>query len=315
MVHSADPAFPGLRPVPLGGRIAVVAPGYGLDEASIETGAVALRELGFEVRIDPRCRLRHGKLAGADVDRAAALMEAFTDSHVDAIMALRGGYGCTRLLGRLDYARIAACAKPLIGFSDVTALLAACGPVLGANAIHGPSLESLARGLEPRDLLALQALLQGDVAAYRELLAAAAGCCRIIRGGRALAPLAGGNLSLLAGLCGTPWSVPNHGRLLFLEDWNEPLYRIDRLLTQLEMAGRLDGIAGLVLGECRNITRIGEDLPGTLEDCVLRHLPADVPVVTGFPAGHGNGRFPLPLGMRFWLDEQGLGLHDAGTTG
>lgn len=298
----------GLQPLAPGARIAVVAPGYHLEPELLEQGVAALQRLGFEVRVDPRCRACHGRLAGDDGARAAALMDAFTDPAVDAILTLRGGYGCTRLLERLDYRLIAAHPKPLIGYSDVTALLLALQPLIGPNAIHGPCLESLGRGLNALDTCALLALLAADAEGYDAALAEASDRCRLLREGEAVGPLIGGNLTLLASLIGTPQDFAGFGRLLFLEDWKESQYRIDRMMTQLRASGRLHGIAGLVLGAFTHIGRIGEDLPEELEESIIRQLPGAVPVLAGLPAGHDGERLPLPLGVRFRLDRHGLRL-------
>lgn len=297
-----------LRPLTSGARVRVVAPGYHLDPALIEQGVAAVRDFGFEVEVDPRCHRRHGKLAGDDACRAAALLEAFADPGVDAILTLRGGYGCTRVLEQLDYALIAAHPKPLIGYSDVTALLLALQPLIGVNAIHGPCLESFARGLDERDGRALRAVLAADPATYDAALRVATAGCRWLREGEAGGPLTGGNLSLLASLIGTDRDYVTANHLLFLEDWQEPQYRIDRMLTQLRAAGRLSGIAGLVIGSFSRIARIGEDLPLDLEQGILRRVPESIPVLGGFPAGHDGRQLPLPLGLSLRLDQRGLRL-------
>ena len=284
-------------------HIRVVAPAYRLEAELIDRGVAAVRELGLTVSVDPRCYASYGKLAGDDACRAAALMAAFTDPQVDAILTVRGGYGCTRLLSHLDYAQIAAHPKPLIGYSDVTALLLALQPVIGSQAIHGPCLESFARGLDERDTAGLLALLAGDHSTYQRLLQQVLADCRCLRPGAASGPLVGGNLSLLASLIGTPQDYTTEGCWLFMEDWQEPHYRIDRLLTQLQASGRLSGIAGLLMGSFSRISRLGEDLPLSLEQGVLALLPESIPVFADVPLGHAGRQWPLPMGMSLCVDE------------
>ncbi len=287
-------------------HIRVVAPAYRLDAHLIDSGVNALQSLGFTVSVDPRCYDTYGKLAGDDASRAAALMAAFTDPQVDIIVTLRGGYGCTRLLPHLDYHSIAAHPKPLIGYSDVTALLLALHPLLGRHAIHGPCLESFARGVHEQDIGALLALLAGDNHTYNGLLNSVAAGWRRLRDGVARGPLIGGNLSLLASLIGTPQDYCTDGCWLFVEDWQEPHYRIDRLITQLSASGRLSVIAGLIIGDFERISRLGEDLPLSLEQGLLAHLPDSIPVIANFPLGHAGRQWPLPLGGVLCLDAQRL---------
>ncbi len=289
-----------------GQHVRVVAPAYRLDSALIDQGVAAVQALGFTVSVDPRCYESYGKLAGDDACRAAALMAAFADPQVDVILTLRGGYGCTRLLPYLDYAGIAAHPKPLIGYSDVTALLLALQPLIGRQAIHGPCLESFARGLHAQDTAALLALLAGDNNTYNTLLNRVVADCRRVRNGTASGPLIGGNLSLLASLIGTAQDYTTAGCWLFLEDWQEPHYRIDRLITQLQASGRLSAIAGLIIGDFQRISRIGEDLPLSLEQGLLAQLPDSIPVLADFPLGHAGRQWPLPLGVPLYLDAQGV---------
>jgi muramoyltetrapeptide carboxypeptidase len=244
---------------------------------------------------------RHLYLAGSDAERAAEFQRLYCDPTVKALFATRGGYGAARMLPHLDAARIAAAPpKAVVGMSDVVALFAWLRAAAGLATVHGPCLAapSLHRSAHREENLAH---LRGHLfePARTERLP-----CRLLHAGRGgapvRAPLVGGNLAVLASLLGTPWALETDGCLLFLEDVNEPPYRIDRLLTQLRQAGRLDGVAGVVFGHLQNCDG---DPPGLLAD-VLRDLfhAAPYPVVTGLEAGHGDRNRTLPLGGAAELD-------------
>lgn len=297
-----------LAPLRPGTRIRLVEPAYALDPAPAAAAVALLRDAGLPVEDPapppPRC----GRLGADDAARAAMLNRAFADPAVGAVLVGQGGYGCTRLLGRLDRAAIAANPKPLIGFSDVTALLVALLPQLGPNAVHGPTARTLVQDADSDSRAALLAVLRGDRPAYQGALARAAARVTVIRAGAAAGPLIGGNLSLLTALAGTPDAPATRGRILFIEDWNEPHYRFDRMLTQLQQAGLLDGIAGLVLGELVGVTRVGEDIAETLEQRLLALAPPAIPILGNFPCGHGAANLPLLLGARYAIDGAALAL-------
>jgi muramoyltetrapeptide carboxypeptidase len=297
-----------LAPLRPGTRIRLVEPAYALDPAQAAAAVALLREAGLPVEDPvpppPRC----GRLGADDATRAAQLHTAFADPAVGALLVGQGGYGCTRLLGRLDRAFIAAHPKPLLGFSDVTALLVALLPQLGPNAVHGPTARTLLQDADGDSRATFFAVLRGDRPAYQAALARAAARVTVVRAGSAAGPLVGGNLSLLTALAGTPDAPATRGRILFIEDWNEPHYRMDRMLTQLQQAGLFDGIAGLVLGELVGVTRVGEDIGESLEERLLALAPPGIPILANFPCGHGAANLALLLGARYRLDGATLQL-------
>ncbi len=303
-----------LRP---GDTIAIVAPAGPLERERIELAARRLRELGFVVRLPADICRRRGYLAGDDHTRAAELMAAFADPQVRAIFPGTGGYGTTRILDLLDYGLIRRNPKVLIGFSDITALHVAIHQRTGLVTFHSPvpmwglgsreNLDPLAaryfwralRGPGPDEPAA-------DGAGYS--LQAPPGSFRTIAGGVARGRLTGGNLSLLAALMGTPYEIQTDGAVLFLEDVGEEPYRIDRYLSQLRLAGKLDHLAAVVLGR---FSRCKPDEPErslTLEQ-VFDDYFADlgVPVLAGFPVGHVRQNVTLPYGVLVEVDA------DAGT--
>ncbi len=270
-----------------------------LSEARASLGAL---DLVVETKGEPTAKLRY--LAGPDETRAEALHEAFADPDVRAIFALRGGYGTTRLLPLLDLDLIRANPTIFVGSSDVTALLTALVQQAGLVAFHGPSAtEPFYRESDPEVLKRFWSLLSvpeplGEVRPSG---------LRVLRGGRARGRLMGGCLSLLAATAGTPWQLNARGAVLFLEDVDEAAYRIDRMLTQLSQAGALEGVVAVVVGEMVRCP-VPQGESWSLDDVILDRLGhLDVPILAGFPAGHGRNEVVLPLGVEVEVDaEAGL---------
>lgn len=287
---------PALRP---GDRVAVTAPsGPVLRPDRLEAGVAVLAGWGLEPVLAPHVRAVRGHLAGRDADRAADLDAAFADPAVRGIFAVRGGYGLTRLLDRLDWAALARDPKLLVGFSDVTALLLAAWSRLRLVTVHGPFAGRLHT-------------LQRDAADHLHRLmfdgwageVPGASATVTVTGGRAEGRLVGGNLTLLTSLLATPDQPDLDGSILFLEDVHEAPYRLDRMLVQLRRAGLLERVAGIVVGELVGC----EPPPGrpsaTAEDVVQAELAGlGVPVVRGFPVGHVDHQLALPVGGRALLD-------------
>ena len=283
--------------LPPGALIGVVAPAGPTQPESLAAVPALYARFGYRVRIFPGCTLRTGYLAGGDDARLADIHAALADREVAAIHCLRGGYGALRLLDRIDTALLRAHPKLLIGYSDITALHALWA-LHGLPTLHAPMAASdLIHPGHEADAQALFALLQGGLRAGTVLAPALLPPPHVRVPGRARGRLIGGNLSLVAALLGTRWAWPAEGAVLFLEDVSEELYRVDRLLTQLRLAGVLDAVAGLVLGSFTE-----SESP----DALLREflLPLGKPVLGGWPSGHGTPNLPLPLGVRVDLDAQ-----------
>ncbi|GLW23298.1 MULTISPECIES: S66 peptidase family protein [Microbispora] len=273
-----------LRP---GDTVALVAPAGPVDPVRLERGGAVLEELGLRVVHGASVRAREGYLAGPDAARAADLQEAWCDPEVAAVICARGGYGTTRLLGLLDWDAMAAAGpKILLGSSDITALHRAFADRLGLATLFGPmpacATISDPGGPEPVTFAHLrQALFEGGTPAPIT-------GDRVVVPGRAEGRLTGGNLALLAALCGTPYAMRGEGRIVLLEDVTEEPYRIDRMVTQLLQAGCLDGAAGIVLGSWVDC---GDPLPVLAE----RLAPLGVPVLAGLPVGHGSPQLSMWL--------------------
>ena len=280
-------AFPALRP---GDPVVAIAPASPFDRASFEAG-VAIIGQRYRVHYDPGVLMRHRYLAGSDERRLGELTSALGDTGARAVFCARGGYGMMRLLPALEGTAVAA--KPVIGFSDITAL----HHLLQRRrlvSIHGPVLTQLSR------------LDEGTHARLFELLesvgpAADLNGTETYVAGVAEGPLIGGNLSVLTRLLGTPFLAPLEGAILVLEDVGERPYRLDRMWTHLALAGVFRQIRGIVLGE---LVGCEEKDAGFSSADVLRELAAGIglPCAAGFPIGHGTQNQPLPLGVRVRLD-------------
>lgn len=289
-----SPALEKPRALRPGATIGIAAPAAAVDPEKLAAGEERWRKAGFAVLRRPDLLARHRYLAGDDARRAAELMELVADPRVEAIVCARGGYGTPRILDRLDAPAVRAARKPLVGFSDVTALLLWQRRAAGLVGFHGPMLD---RGGDLRDeeLDALVAALTGAGPAQPAWKGAAGG------GGRAEGRLTGGSLTMVAASLGTPWEIDTRGALLLLEDTGERPYRIDRLLSQLRSAGKLARVAGIGLGRFD-----GCDEPnGSVTAAeVLREAVEElgVPWVAGLPFGHGAPNLPWPMGARARLD-------------
>ena len=281
---------PALRP---GDRLAVLAPASPIDREVFDRGVMELRSLGFEPVFDERALAATGYVAGSAAQRAAAFQQAWDNPEMAGIVAVRGGYGSAQLLPLLDAAALRRTAKPVLGCSDLTALLAYLTTGCGVVGFHGPLLMTLARGRDGYDA----ASLLGCLAAPEPLGALRPPGVEAMRPGVARGVLLGGTLTLLVASLGTPFAfAPPEGYVLFLDDVGERPYRIDRMLTQLRQAGLLRAAAAIVLAEfpgCGDET--GRDARSVCAD-----LLADFrgPVLFGFPSGHTSGpTLTLPLGV------------------
>jgi muramoyltetrapeptide carboxypeptidase len=301
--------------------VRVVAPAGPFDPEGFERGLTVLRDvLGLRPRFRDDIGARDRYLAGSDARRAREWQEAVADPAAQAIFCVRGGYGAMRILPTIDPRPLLERPKLFMGFSDVTVLHAALNGA-GLATVHGPVVRQLGR-LPEEPLEHLRALLFGGAPRPSQdgVPAPGAGLAgsETVRPGRVRGPLLGGNVNLLAHLAGTRWFPPLDGAILFVEDVNEKPYQLDRLLTQLRLAGLLDRVAGVALGQFTDCDYDG--VPGI---DVVREAVRDlgVPAVAGLEAGHGDRNFALPLGPQATLVAPGPGdpgvprlLFDEGAT-
>jgi muramoyltetrapeptide carboxypeptidase len=302
---------PLVRPPKLvpGSRIALIAPAGPLLERDDLTRAETLcRALDYEPVLGKNAHNHYGYLAGTDDERLFDLNQALQDSTLSAVWCIRGGYGVTRLLERVDFEAIARRPKALIGFSDITALINAVSRAAGVVTFHGPvaraSMPAFTREHFERVLTRTEP--PGPLGRLPEpagVLVPQEHRIVTLRGGTAEGPLAGGNLTLLQCLIGTPWFPDLDGAILFIEDVNEHLYRIDRALAQLRTIGALQRLAGIVVGRFTALDRAGRDGALGFDQVLTSYFaPLNIPIAYGFPIGHIDAQWTLPLGVRARLD-------------
>lgn len=277
----------------LGDTIGLTAPaGPYRQEEDLQNGIAVLQEMGFRVKYSPAIHQRQGYLAGSDQGRAADLNQLWQDEEVKAILAVRGGYGSLRMLAGVELETVRQQPKALIGFSDITVLLTALYKKTGVITFHGPMLTTLASGdRESRN--AFREMLTGEHPA-----AVTPAGLKILHPGQARGVLLGGNLTSLVHLLATPYEAGWEGAIIFLEEVNESAYRIDRLLTHLHAAGRLAGVAGIILGDLA----LPEEETQLVWRRVVELTGGRIPVWGNFPAGHGPANRILPLGLPVSMD-------------
>ena len=287
--HSAVPALPA------GGVIALIAPA-GPAELDLNLATQWMHARGYQLRVYPGVWQRDGYLAGSDAERLRDLHDAFADDSVDAIFCLRGGYGCPRLLDGIDFELLRGHPKPFVGYSDITALHLAITRYAGFVTFHGPMLNAdlLGNKQAPTESSLLH-MLSGQQPPTLEhplaypLTTLASGCAS----GRLL----GGNLSMICAVMGTAFELDGEGIILFIEDVNEPLYRVDRLLTHMRLAGKLDRLRGVLVGDVAGVERTA------LERLLTQELGGlGIPVLAGWRSGHCDPNLTLPMGAQVRLD-------------
>ncbi len=276
-------------PLKKGDTIGVAAPSARFDDKRLNQGIDCLKDLGFQVHV-PRAIFGEKRyLAGEDTSRAAVVNELFADPEIKGIIAARGGFGAMRILDYLDWELIRENPKLVVGFSDATALLNAMIQHTQLAVVHGPNLVSLAKG-EPGTI----ASFYQAVTSFPTDILIARGLC--LTPGKARGKLVGGNMATISHLIGTPYQPDFKGGVLFLEDVGEPAYKIDRMLSQMKMAGLLEGIKGVITGSFDNCEN-HEYIPG-----ILSEIFDGIPLLMGLTSGHGNINLSLTMGLDVVLD-------------
>lgn len=294
-----------LRP---GDTLGLVSPaGATYELAPFEMAAANLRLLGFKVKESRHLRARHGHFAGTDEQRASAVNELFGDPGVHGILALTGGSGCTRIVNRLDYSLIRRNPKFFGGFSDLTALLNAIHSQTGLVTFHSPTAtsdwNSFSQECFRRIVCDGAQHVLANPPATSALPLAGNYLTRTIRPGKATGRLVGGNLAVLTSLAGSPYLPSLDGAILFLEEVNEYIYRVDRMLAQLRLVGAFDRLAGVVIGQftdCKpgdgfgtlTLDEVFEDYFGKL----------GIPVFSGCLFGHVREKLTVPIGVMAEMD-------------
>lgn len=281
-----------------GDTVGFLAPaGIVYDRSDFNRMERVMDELGLNVRFGDYVRVRHGYFSGTDHQRAMELNRFFIDASIDAIIAVRGGWGASRILPYLNFSSFRTHPKILCGFSDITTLHLAILKECGLVTFHGPNGASEWSDLTKRSFR--EVLMDGAKAKY-----ISNGRVRTISPGIAEGPLLGGNLTILTTSLGTSYQPDCTGAILFLEDVGEPVYKIDRMLTHLKLAGILDVINGFIFGNCDDCPRPRPD-HFTLEEIIRQHIePLEIPAMIGADISHGDVNFTIPMGLQARMDAE-----------
>lgn len=279
-----------------GNRVGVAALSGHVDPKRLEAGVEALRQLGFEPVVAENVRRRHGNFAGSDVERLSGFHDLVGDPSIRAVFFARGGHGVLRLLNRLDWSLLARHPRAYVGYSDLTPFLLEIVRRQGLVSFHGPMVAvDLAEGLEAGEVASLMGALEGRASPI-PVTGVGVLDTEVVE-----APLLGGCLSMLTATLGTEFHPRLAGSILFWEDVSEPLYRLDRMIHQLRLAGGLADVRAMLVGniEIADENPSGEDLSRWLEEIAGE---MELPMATRCPSGHCRPNLTLPLGSAARLD-------------
>ena len=284
-----------------GSRIGVVAPSSPIRDGKLEAGVSALEHLGFKVELAPHVYDRWGYLAGLDRGRAADLTEMFGRGDIDGIICARGGYGAARMVEMVDWRVVREHPKVFIGYSDITILHLAAERFASLPTFHGPMVTTFA---DPMQDACLQSFMsQITTAEPPGEVGDPDRQARTLVHGQAKGRLAGGCMTLLCSALGTPYQPDFRGRIVVLEDTDEALYRVDRMLTQLLASGVMRQASGFVIGTVSNLTPSPDASAISLDDLWRSLLaPLGKPAIVGYPIGNVDSPLTLPLGRMAELD-------------
>jgi len=300
-----DEAGPVLKPPYLkpGDCIGITSPAGFMTQPELEPAIQLIKSWGYTVRIGTTIGRRDNTFGGTDAERAADFQQMLDDRRIKAILCARGGYGSVRIVDRLKWEQFKLHPKWIIGFSDITVLHAHLNRQLQVASLHSKMCNSFpdnwaqADPVQAATILSIRNALRGDVMKYD------APANMKNRTGIATGELVGGNLKCLESIAGSRSAINTAGKLLFVEDTGEYLYSIDRMFWNLQRSGKLDKLAGLLIGGFRiKPDDPGEEFGRTLEDIVLdRVKPFKYPVCFDFPVGHQKNNFALKCGFRHRL--------------
>jgi len=311
---------PMLRPKHLkpGDRIALIAPASPVDEDKIDLTIESVKFLGLKPILFPSVMMVHGYLSGPDEVRAADVNNAFADPDIDGIFCVRGGYGVTRILDRINFDMISRNPKIFLGYSDITGLHVALNQLCDLITLHATMPSRGWNCLDPITFCSLTENL------FCPVPGGLAPCIEgepieTINSGRALGPVVGGNLSLLVAALGSPYEVDTKDKILFIEDVDEKNYRVDRGLTSLALAGKFDDCSGIILGTWADVGDPGLEPEKNLTlhqiyDEVVK--PSGKPTINNFRAGHIYPQIAIPMGALTELDATNgtVTFHEAATS-
>lgn len=304
------------KPLKLGDKVAIIAPSSATDLKKVIDGEKRIRAMGLEPVMFPTCYSRYGHLSAGDEERAKDVNDAFKDENIKGIICLRGGYGTPRILKMIDYDMIRKNPKVFVGFSDITGLHIAFNKIVRMVTYHGPMATSAFGNVNADNTVTYEPYtyesLKKNIFTNKYL-----GKFKNPEGekletlfnGKAEGEIIGGNLSLICSTLGSPYEIDVKGKILFIEDVGEPVYKIDRMLTSLSLAGKFNDCAGIILGTWSSCQREeksyenGYDLP--LSEVFENTLfPFNKPIISNFRAGHNFPQPTIPFGTHIKMDAE-----------
>lgn len=280
-----------------GSVLGICAPSARFDLHRLNQGVEKLKDLGFEVVVPEQIFRKKRYLAGEDIQRASVVNQLFSDKNIDGIICARGGFGAMRILEHLDWDLIKQNPKLFIGFSDNTAMLLSLIEKAKSSVIHGPNVVSLVNA-EQETIDSFYQILTNPLNSLN------ISCGRVIQAGKCTGVFKGGNLATIAHLIGTPFMPDLKDSVLFLEDIGEPAYKIDRMLTQIKMAGCFDRLKGVIAGSfenCKNSEYVDEILFEIFSEY-------NIPILSGLDCGHGRINHSLIMGEQVNFDTDALNI-------
>lgn len=290
-----------------GDKIAIVAPASSIRYEDILPGISLFRdEWKLNVVEGKTLRTSYNQFSASDDDRLVDLQAMLDDPSIKAIIAARGGYGCSRIIDRLDFTDFIKSPKWIVGFSDLTAILSQLYQ-LGYASVHAPMAKSITLEGAEKAAESLRSILFGELPGY------SIAPSPLNRNGSAVAEIVGGNLCLLAHLIGSGTQIDTEGKILFIEDLNEYLYNLDRMMIQMKRAGKLSHLAGLIVGQFTDMKDNSNPSFGkTAYEIIYEHVSEfDYPISFNFPVGHVADNRAIAVGMNAYLDvnKEGVELH------
>ncbi len=281
-----------------GDTIGLAATARKISREEIEPALKVFESWGLKVKLSSTLFETQNQFGGTDEQRAKGFQELLDDPNVKAIICARGGYGTVRMIDLLDFTGFKQSPKWIIGFSDITVLHTHIYTLTGLPTIHGPMLLNMQpERADEESLYQLRKLLTGEQPAYYS------GTHTHNKKGKSKGKLVGGNLSVLYSTLGSVSDIDTKGKILFLEDLDEYLYHIDRMMMNLKRNGKLDNLAGLVVGDMSDMKDNAIPFGKTAEEIILEHTSAfNYPVCFGFPAGHEKKNLPLMMGAEYTLE-------------
>ena len=294
-----------IKPKPLqqGDRVAIIAPASPVDKTLIDKCVGSLKDLGLEVVVGTSCLSEHGFLSGTDDIRANDINRMFADKNIKGIFAIRGGYGCARLLDLIDFKIIKKNPKIFVGYSDITALHIAINQKSKLITYHGPMVSTeLIKGLDEYSADYYKRFLFSKEK-INEIFNPVGCNLEIINDGIASGQLIGGNLSLVCSSLGTKYEINTKNKILFLEEVDETPYKVDRMLLQLKQSGKFKDATGIILGAFTDCIASSNKKSLSLEEVFNEIiLPLKKPTISKLVCGHCLPTLTLPLGSKVILD-------------